>query len=104
MDSQDGVQFPSGSLGYDILTGRGCRCGGVDRGRQKRFLQVEHTLDDFVFAVTVAADRALFASFRSSLDTSIVRSEICDTEPLELMGGFGNDAPGSNFGSLQNTY
>jgi len=79
------------------------RQGQTGAGRSAS-CRMEHTLDGLLFAATVAADRALFASFRSSLDTSIVRSEICDTEPLELMGGFGSDAPGSNLGSLQNTY
>jgi len=65
---------------------------------------MEHTLDDFLFAAAVAADRALFASFWSSFGTSIIRSEIYETEPWELMGGFGSDALGSNLGSLQNTY
>lgn len=43
--------------------------------------RLERTLDGFLFAVTVAAGRVLFASFWSSLDTSIIRSVICETEP-----------------------
>jgi hypothetical protein len=71
------------------------------RKKRKGVLRKFRTFLDFLFVEASATTGcALFANTRSVLGSSTVRSAMRATPPSALMGGFGNDAPGSNLGSL----